>query len=114
MSSAGEAMSTTLNDHGAVKVSTQQQKSTKGGWKSAIFIIFVEVAERFSYYGVVGNLITYLTNVLGMPMATAAKNVDIWIGASAILPLFGAFVADSYLGWYNTILISSFIYLIVS
>ncbi|KAE9459703.1 hypothetical protein C3L33_08384, partial [Rhododendron williamsianum] len=41
-----------------------QAKPSKGGWKSAIFIIFVEMAERFAYYGVSGNLIMYLTRGL--------------------------------------------------
>ncbi|XAR63529.1 hypothetical protein NMG60_11023492 [Bertholletia excelsa] len=89
-----------------------QTSRSKGGWKSAIFIIFVETAERFAYYGVSGNLITYLTNVLGQPTATAAKNVNVWHGVSAIFPLFGAFLADSYLGRFNTILLSSTIYLL--
>ncbi|CAK9156675.1 unnamed protein product [Ilex paraguariensis] len=49
------------DDHQNTSVKTQP---SKGPWKSAIFIIFVEVAERFAYYGVSGNLITYLTNGL--------------------------------------------------
>ncbi|XP_042486060.1 protein NRT1/ PTR FAMILY 5.4-like [Macadamia integrifolia] len=95
-----------------VEISKQQQrKPSKGGWKSAFFIIWVEVAERFAYYGMSGNLITYLTNVLKEPTATAAKNVNIWFGISALLPLVGAFMADSYFGRFNTILVSSVIYL---
>ncbi|XP_043692539.1 protein NRT1/ PTR FAMILY 5.4-like [Telopea speciosissima] len=89
----------------------QQRKPSKGGWRSAIFIIWVEVAERFAYYGMSGNLITYLTNVLKEPTATAAKNVNIWSGIATLLPLVGAFMADSYLGRFNTILFSSFIYI---
>lgn len=73
----------------------------------------VEVAERFSYYGVSGNLITYLTNVLGQPTATAAKNVNIWSGVSMVSPILGAIVADSYLGRFKTIIISSIIYFMV-
>ncbi|XP_052192045.1 protein NRT1/ PTR FAMILY 5.4 [Diospyros lotus] len=91
---------------------TGSQKPSGGGWRSAIFIIFVEMAERFAYYGVSGNLITYLTNVLGEATATAAKNVNIWHGVSAIFPVFGAFIADSYLGRFKTILLSSITYLI--
>ncbi|GFZ02417.1 major facilitator superfamily protein [Actinidia rufa] len=90
---------------------SNQTKRSKGGWRSAIFIIFVEMGERFAYYGVAGNLIMFLTNVLGQSTATAAKNVNIWRGVSAIFPLFGAFVADSYLGRYKTILLSTIIYL---
>lgn len=73
----------------------------------------VEVAERFSYYGVSGNLITYLTIVLGQPTATAAKNVNIWSGVSMVSPILGAIVADSYLGRFKTIIISSIIYFMV-
>ena len=74
----------------------------------------VEMGERFAYYGVAGNLIMFLTNVLGQPTATAAKNVNIWRGVSAIFPLFGAFVADSYLGRFKTILLSTILYLMVN
>ncbi|CAH9085216.1 unnamed protein product [Cuscuta epithymum] len=84
----------------------------KGGWKSAIFIIFVEMAERFSYYGIAGNLITYLTTVLGQPTATAARNVNTFQGVSAVFPIFGAFVADSYAGRFKTIVVSNVIYIL--
>ncbi|KAK1355219.1 Proton-dependent oligopeptide transporter family [Heracleum sosnowskyi] len=87
------------------------KKPMKNSWRSAIFIIFVEMAQRFAYYGVSGNLITYLNNVLGMPISSAAKSVNIWHGVSALFPLLGAFVADSYLGRFRTILFSSIIYL---
>ncbi|KMT17106.1 hypothetical protein BVRB_2g041600 [Beta vulgaris subsp. vulgaris] len=56
------------------------QQLPYGGWKSAIFIIFVEMAERFAYYGIAGNLIMYLTRVLEEPLASAAKNVNSWNG----------------------------------
>ncbi|KAL2234115.1 UNVERIFIED_CONTAM: Protein NRT1/ PTR FAMILY 5.4 [Sesamum indicum] len=90
----------------------KQPSTSRGGWKSAIFIIFVEVAERFAYYGVAGNLFMYLTKVLGQPTATAAKNVNTWQGVSAIFPVVGGFLADSYVGRFKTILLSSIIYLI--
>ncbi|KAK8998994.1 hypothetical protein V6N11_070173 [Hibiscus sabdariffa] len=81
-----------------------QKKPTTGGWNAAIFIIFVEMAERFAFYGLAGNLITYLTNDLGEPVSTAAKNVSTWVRVSFIFPLLGAFIADSYLGRFKTIL----------
>nr|GMD62669.1 protein NRT1/ PTR FAMILY 5.4-like [Ipomoea batatas] len=84
----------------------------KGGWKSAIFIIFVEMAERFSYYGIAGNLITYLTTVLGQPTATAARNVNTFLGVSALFPIFGAFLADSYVGRFKTIVVSTAVYIL--
>lgn len=77
-------------------------------------VAVVEMAERFAFYGLAGNLITYLTNNLGQPVATAAKNVNTWVGVSAIFPLLGAFVADSYLGRFKTIIASSLIYFLVN
>ncbi|RVW74261.1 Protein NRT1/ PTR family 5.4 [Vitis vinifera] len=100
-----------VDGHEENELSTKKRPS-KGGWKSAAFIILVEIAERFTFYGVLGNLVTYFTNVLGQTISTAAKNVNTWVGVSMILPIFGAAVADSYLGRFKTIIIASVIYLL--
>ncbi|XP_043712946.1 protein NRT1/ PTR FAMILY 5.10-like [Telopea speciosissima] len=87
-------------------------RSETGKWRSAIFIIGVEIAERFSYNGISSNLITYLTGPLQQSMVTAAVNVNTWTGVSYMLPLFGAFLADAYLGRYRTILLATLLYVL--
>ncbi|KAK9073487.1 hypothetical protein SSX86_007811 [Deinandra increscens subsp. villosa] len=88
-------------------------RSKSGCWRSAYFIISVEVAERFAYYGVSSNLIMYLTERLGQSTAAAAANVNVWTGTAALLPLVGAFIADAFLGRYLTITIASLLYILV-
>ncbi|KAJ4849845.1 hypothetical protein Tsubulata_029080 [Turnera subulata] len=88
------------------------QRSSSGGWRSACFIIGVEMTERFAYYGISLNLITYLTGHLGQSTAAAAVNVNVLAGTATLLPLLGAFVADSFLGRFRTIIAASVIYVL--
>ncbi|KAL6616453.1 hypothetical protein ACP70R_038723 [Stipagrostis hirtigluma subsp. patula] len=89
-------------------------RAATGGWKSSVFVMAMEIAERFAYKGVAANLITYLTGPLGQPMARAAASIDAWKGVSQMLPLPLplACVADAWLGRYRAIILASLIFVV--
>uniref|UniRef100_A0A5B6ZH02 Uncharacterized protein n=1 Tax=Davidia involucrata TaxID=16924 RepID=A0A5B6ZH02_DAVIN len=85
-------------------------RASTGVWKAALFIITIEFSERLSYFGIVTNLITYLTKVMHQDLKTAARNVNYWTGVTTIMPLLGGFLADAYTGRFSMIFLSSIIY----
>ncbi|KAK6938889.1 Proton-dependent oligopeptide transporter family [Dillenia turbinata] len=105
-------------------------KQTTGGWKASPFIISLtllsssssssssssffssvnEVAERSSFFPIATNMVQYLVLEMHHPIPTAATHVTDWMGAAYCLTLFGAFLADAYLGRFKTLIIFSTIY----
>uniref|UniRef100_A0A5B6ZHF2 Major facilitator superfamily protein n=1 Tax=Davidia involucrata TaxID=16924 RepID=A0A5B6ZHF2_DAVIN len=87
-------------------------RASTGVWKASLFIIAIEFSERLSYFGIATSLILYLTKVIHQDLKTAAKSVNYWSGVTTMMPLFGGFLADAYLGRFSTVLVSSIVYLL--
>ncbi|WCJ28372.1 Major facilitator superfamily protein [Euphorbia peplus] len=87
-------------------------RSSTGVWKASLFIIAIEFAERLSYFGIATSLIIYMTKEMHQDLKTAARSVNYWSGVTTLMPLFGGFVADAYLGRFYTVFVSSIIYLL--
>ncbi|XWS67138.1 hypothetical protein CRYUN_Cryun05aG0261200 [Craigia yunnanensis] len=87
-------------------------RASTGVWKASLFIIAIEFSERLSYFGIATSLILYLTMVIHQDLKTAARSANYWAGVTTLMPLFGGFVADAYLGRFYTVLVSSVVYLL--
>ncbi|KAK8685442.1 hypothetical protein V6N13_041443 [Hibiscus sabdariffa] len=87
-------------------------RASTGAWKASLFIIAIEFSERLSYFGIATSLIIYLTKVIHQDLKTAARSVNYWAGVTTLMPLFGGFVADAYLGRFYTVLASSIVYIL--
>jgi POT family proton-dependent oligopeptide transporter len=82
------------------------------------YIITNEAAERFSFYGMKGILIIFMTKYMldsdgtadFMTADEAKANYHLFTTAVYFTPIFGALLADYFLGKYKTILMLSIVY----
>ncbi len=66
--------------------------------RGLIILFFAEMWERFSYYGMRGILVFYLTQHLLFDQATASAQYGSYTALVYLLPLIGGVLADRYLG----------------
>ncbi|CAN6253659.1 unnamed protein product [Urochloa humidicola] len=84
----------------------------RAGSKAPTVVLGFECLESTGFYGISTNLVVYLEKVLhGSNLASASK-VTTWSGTSYLTPIFGAIIADTFLGNYNTIIVSLVFYLL--
>jgi POT family proton-dependent oligopeptide transporter len=85
---------------------------------SVIFILLVELLERFSFYGLNYTQTSYLTGVYdpkwnaGMAAVTASSYVSVSVAVAYTTPFLGALLADSLLGDYWSILVGALVFYI--
>ena len=85
--------------------------------KGIPYIIANEAAERFSFYGMKGILVIYMTQYLFL--TTGESNISeqsakayfhLFTSAVYFFPIFGALISDIFFGKYKTIIALSLIY----
>ena len=82
------------------------------------YIVTNEAAERFSFYGMKGILVIFMTKYLidssGNPDVMSEESAKVWYhnftSAVYFFPLLGAIISDWFLGKYRTILYLSVVY----
>ncbi|XP_076074028.1 solute carrier family 15 member 4-like [Mytilus galloprovincialis] len=75
-------------------------------------ILMTELCERLTYYSVIANLILFCTSTLDISSTGAARISLIFSGSVFIVPIFGGYVADAFVGKFNIILGCGLIYVI--
>jgi dipeptide/tripeptide permease len=78
--------------------------------KKVFLIILNEFCERFSYYGLRTILFIYLTTFIKLDDYTSTAIYHSFTVLCYFTPLFGAILADGYIGLYRTILYVSCVY----
>src|SRR2546429_5978199 len=68
-------------------------------------LFFTEMWERFSYYGMRGLLILYMTKALGFTDPHAGAVYGNYVGAVWLTAIFGGLIADRWLGHYRSVLV---------
>jgi POT family proton-dependent oligopeptide transporter len=68
-------------------------------------LFFTEMWERFSYYGMRGFLILYMTKALGFTDQHAGAVYGNYVGSVWLTPILGGLIADRWLGQYRSVLI---------
>jgi len=83
-----------------------------GGLKACSFIVGYEFCERLAFGGIWANLVIYLTTKLHESTVSASRNVNNWVGTMWIMPILGAYIADSHWGRYWTFIVFSSVYVV--
>ncbi|KAK7369930.1 hypothetical protein VNO80_11978 [Phaseolus coccineus] len=91
---------------------TQLVERKKGGFRTMPFIIANETFERVANVGLHVNMILYLLQEYNFDPATAAIIVFLWNAMSNFMPMFGAFLSDSWLGRFRVISLGTIIDLV--
>ncbi|KAA0045149.1 protein NRT1/ PTR FAMILY 2.8-like [Cucumis melo var. makuwa] len=84
-----------------------RKKETRGGWRAVRFILGNETFEKLASMSLIGNLVLYLHTMYNLDNVASAYVFQIWGGTTNFAPLAGAFLADTYLGRFYTLLFGS-------
>ncbi|KAE9609612.1 hypothetical protein Lal_00006543 [Lupinus albus] len=78
-----------------------------GGWRSIKYIIGNESFEKLASMSLISNLTVYLLTNYNLSGIFVVNVVQIWNGSSNIASIIGAFISDTYLGRFKTLLCGS-------
>ncbi|KAK4270926.1 hypothetical protein QN277_019690 [Acacia crassicarpa] len=80
-----------------------------GGMRAASFVLGFQAFEIMGIAAVGNNLITYLINDMHFSLPESANIVTNFVGTIFLVALLGGYLADSFLGSFQTILVFGFL-----
>ncbi len=72
-------------------------------------LFFTEMWERFSYYGMRGFLILYMSKALAFTDTQASNAYTTYVSSVWLTPILGGLIADAWLGQYRSVLLGGII-----
>ncbi|CAN0907160.1 Protein NRT1/ PTR FAMILY 1.2 [Linum grandiflorum] len=93
--------------------SSSSGTTPKGGFRTLPFIIVTDAFEKVATFGLMPNMILYLTREYGMENVQGVNVLFLWSAATNFTPLLGAFLADTYVGRFRMIAFGSIFSLLV-
>ncbi|KAL3530633.1 hypothetical protein ACH5RR_009955 [Cinchona calisaya] len=106
-------MMSSLDDDAETQLLQQSSpKSKKGGWITFPFLIATRAGMTVAALGWSANLIVYLIDKYNIESIDAAQIFNVVNGCMALFPIIVAIIADSFLGCFAVIWISSIISLL--
>ena len=70
--------------------------------------------EQLATIALAVNLVTYFNGIMHFDIADAANNLTNFMGAMYILTILVAYVADTYIGRWKSVMVSGFLELSVN
>ncbi|XP_015898231.3 protein NRT1/ PTR FAMILY 1.1-like [Ziziphus jujuba] len=86
--------------------------SNKGGFRTMPFIIANESLDKVASFGLMANMVVYIVTEYHLDNAPAINILFLWGAISNFLPIFGAFLSDSFLGRFRSIALGTLVSLL--
>ncbi|XP_076930175.1 protein NRT1/ PTR FAMILY 4.5-like [Bidens hawaiensis] len=84
-------------------------KNKHGGMLAALPVLATFAFDNMANFALSVNLVTYFNAVMHYDISESANHVTNYLGTNFILSIIMAFLADSYLGRFRTVVIGAFI-----
>ncbi|KAJ7372466.1 hypothetical protein OS493_018973 [Desmophyllum pertusum] len=99
---------------GASTISTISNRTMGRGQKFIVTlcILVTELCERLTFYGVTANLLLFSSSELKLAAPWPSTINYLFQGTCYLIPLLGGWLADTYMGRFNTIYGSSLLYVV--